>query len=479
MARRIWDHPILDFERGEPLKLIFEGREITAYPGESVAAALVAEGVDILGWSKLRGRPRGFFCGIGKCSSCLMVVDGIPNTRTCVTPVSPGMRVSRQRGPPPIPDVVPEFDLEREEVDLAILGGGPAGLSAAIAAADLGASVLLVDENFRPGGQLIKQTHKFFGSRENYAGVRGIEIARRLLSEVGGLGARWVLRSSAVADYPTGSGHRIVVRRPGGATLVDARAVIVGTGASENMLAFPNNDLPGVYGAGGLQTLMNVFGVLPGERALVIGAGNVGLIVAYQLLQAGARVEAVVEIMPRIGGYFVHAAKIRRMGVPILLRHTISRVLGRERVEGAEVVAVDDSWRAVEGSERTFDVDMVVLAVGLTPSVRIPAQAGADMIYVPQLGGHVPVHTPRLLTTLDGMYVAGDSSGIEEATTAMLEGRIAGAAAASDLGYAPDRAERVISEAQRQLESFRSGPFSSRVLEGKEMVWEKAREVIG
>ncbi|RLG46032.1 MAG: sarcosine oxidase subunit alpha, partial [Thermoproteota archaeon] len=210
----------------------------------------------------------------------------------------------------------------------------------------------------------------------------------------------------------------------------------------------------------------------------IVGAGNVGLILAYQLLQAGARVEAVVEIMPRIGGYFVHAAKIRRLGVPILLRHTIVRALGRERVEGAEIAQVDESWKPIEGTERVLDVDMVVLAVGLSPSCELPAQAGAEIVYVPELGGNVPLHGETLRTTVEGMWVAGDASGIEEATTAMLEGRIAGADAASELGYRPDRADSIVREALEELEAFRSGPFSERVLRGKKILWREYREVV-
>ncbi len=481
MPRRLVSHPILEFERGREVEFTFEGRRIRAFEFESVAAALVAEGIMTLGWSPRRLRPRGFFCGIGKCSSCLMTVDGVPNVRTCITPVREGMEVWRQRPLGELPRAPPPAAKAGElDVDLLIVGGGPAGLSAAIEAARLGARVAIADENLRPGGQLIKQTHKFFGSRENYAGVRGVEIARILLRELREIGERvtWLTRATVVADY-VGSAHDVVISTPEGPWRVRADAVVAATGAMENMIPFPNNDLPGVMGAGGLQTLMHVFGVVPGESALVVGAGNVGLILAYQLLQAGVRVEAIVEIMPKIGGYAVHAAKVRRMGVPILLRHTLSRAIGRERVEAAEVVRVDENFRPMEGTEEQFDVDMIVLAVGLTPSTEIPRQAGAEWDYVPELGGPVPVHDVLLRTTVEGMYVAGDSSGIEEATTAMLEGRVAGADAAAELGIGSDRAREVIEEALHQLEEFRRGPFSERVVRGKRRIWERAREVIG
>jgi len=479
LPRRLVAHPILEFDRGREVEFNFEGRRIRAFESESIAAALVAEGIFTLGWSPKRQRPRGFFCGIGKCSSCLMTVDGVPNVRTCITPVRDGVEVWRQRPLGELPKAPPsEAKTGELDVDLLVIGGGPAGLSAAIEASRLGARVAIADENMKPGGQLIKQTHKFFGSRENYAGVRGIEIARILLRELDGLSATWLTRATVVADY-VGRSHDVVVSTPEGPWRIRADAVVVSTGAMENMIPFPNNDLPGVMGAGGLQTLMHVFGVVPGESALIVGAGNVGLILAYQLLQAGVDVKAIVEIMPKIGGYAVHAAKVRRMGIPILLRHTLSRAIGKERVEGAEIVRVDENFRPIEGTEERFDVDMIVLAVGLTPSTEIPRQAGAAWDYVPELGGPVPIHDPYLRTSVGGMYVAGDSSGIEEATTAMLEGRVAGAHAAAELGLRPDRAEEVIKEALRQLEEFRSGPFSAKVVRGKQRVWERAREVIG
>lgn len=129
--------------------------------------------------------------------------------------------------------------------------------------------------------------------------------------------------------------------------LIRPKYVVIAAGAYENHLVFENNDLPGVMGAGGAQTLMNVWGVRPGNEVLVVGSGNVGLIISYQLLQAGAEVKAVVEALPRIGGWFVHAAKIRRYGVPILTSHTILGVNGTQRVEEAVIARVDENWNVV------------------------------------------------------------------------------------------------------------------------------------
>ena len=163
------------------------------------------------------------------------------------------------------------------------------------------------------GGQLVKQTHKFFGSEKQFASTRGIHIADRLTSRLEQLPGRVTLLTDAtvLGIYEDG-----VVTADISGTVQKFRpsAVIVATGAYEKTLAFPGNDLPGVYGAGAVQTLMNEYGILPGRRVLMVGAGNIGLIVSYQLMQAGVRVAAILDAAPKIGGYLVHAAKIARMG---------------------------------------------------------------------------------------------------------------------------------------------------------------------
>ncbi len=425
--RRIWEHPILTFKRGKKIKFFFEGREVEAYEGESIAAALYAIGVDVLSWSSKVERPRGAFCMIGKCSSCFMIVDGIPNTRTCIEPVREGVRVERQRGLAEIPLASTVYEAEEEEIletDILVIGGGPAGLSAALAAAKYGLNVVLVNEHFKLGGQLVKQTHKFFGSKELFGGLRGFQVGKELARKIAMYdNIRVLLQTTAYGIF---RGGWVGLMNKNKLYRVKPRYIIASTGASERYLAFPGNDLPGVMGAGGAQTLMNEYGILPGEEVVVVGSGNVGVIVSYQLLQAGAKVKAIVEIMPEIGAWFVHAAKIRRYGVPIFTSHTIKEAWGTDRVEGVTIVKVDEEFKPIPGTEKDIPCDLVLLAVGLTPDTRLFAQAGAVMKWIPELGGLVPLRTRYLETSVPGMYVAGDASGIEEATTAIIEGEIAG-----------------------------------------------------
>lgn len=347
-------------------------------------------------------------------------------------------------------------------VDVGVIGAGPAGLCAAIAAAEAGASVTVVDRQAAAGGQLVKQTHRFFGSREERAGTRGTALAKELAAKTVGLGVEVVLEAEVLGCYDDGvvlfeRSHRVHKLKPS--------RLILAAGAAERMLPFPGNDLPGVYGAGAVQTLMNVYGVRPGRRAVMVGAGNIGLIVGYQLIQAGVDVVAVVEAAPVIGGYLVHAAKLRRSGVPILTGHTVTRALGDGQVDRVEVAAVGDGWAPIPGTERQFQADVLCLAVGLSPLVELHCQLGCGTRHVPELGGHVPVRDARLQTTRAGVFVAGDAAGVEEASVAMVEGRLAGLSAAADLGYTATYSQQA-AECRAALRRLRAGPLADKVRRG-------------
>ncbi len=361
-----------------------------------------------------------------------------------------------------------------DNLDLLVVGGGPAGLCGAIEAARSGLNVLVVDEGVVPGGQLVKQTHKFFGSEEFYASVRGMKIATKLLDDLGSYeNARIVTESSVLAIYE--EGIPVLDRRSDSVTLYRPSSILFATGASEKFLQFDNNDLPGVYGAGAVQTLMNQYGILPGNTVLMIGSGNIGLIVSYQLLQAGVEVKAIIEASGRIGGYEVHAEKVKRSGVPILLKHTITKALGRDSVIGAVISALDEKWKPVPGTEREIVVDTICIAVGLSPSVELIAQAGGEIKYVAELGGYVPVRDYNQKSTVGNIYVAGDASGIEEATTAMIEGRIAGLNIVKDITGSCD-IDR-LNSLHQNLDKFRSGPTSSKTRTGLKKIGSTITEI--
>ena len=339
--------------------------------------------------------------------------------------------------------------------EMVCVGAGPAGLAAAVEAARNGVQVVVYDENDRPGGQLFKQIHKFFGSREHHAMERGFDIGNNFLDEARQLGVEVSLNSVVLGIYENGALNVMIRDR---IEPVKAERTLVATGASENMIPFPGWTLPGVIGAGAAQTMANIHGIRPGNTLLMVGSGNVGIIVSYQMLQAGCRVAAVIDAAPEIGGYAVHAAKIARTGVPFFMSHTIKEAHGQNRVEGATIIEVDAQWKPIAGTEKRFDVDTICIAVGLNPTTQLLRMAGCKIAHVPGLGGRVPAHDLNQETSVRGIYVAGDAAGIEEASTAIIEGRIAGLAIARSLGYLAESEFLVQRDAQlKSIVGLRSG----------------------
>lgn len=361
-----------------------------------------------------------------------------------------------------------------EKREIAIVGGGPAGLAASIEAAKSGAQVLLIDENARPGGQLFKQIHKFFGSKAHNAGIRGFAIGRKLLEETKEAGVEVWLNSNVIGLYD--GNHLSVVKSTGEnkkITTVEAEKILICTGAQENAINFEGWTLPGVMGAGCAQTMANVNRVLPGRRILMIGSGNVGLIVSYQLMQAGAEVVGIVEAADHVGGYGVHAAKVRRAGVPFYLRHTIVRAIPGENQEvcAAVIGQLDDKWNIIPGTEQTLEVDTICIAAGLRPLSKLAQMYGIKHDFIPELGGWMPMHDENMETSVPGVYVAGDTAGVEEANTAMDEGRLAGVAMAEALGHlSKEEAEQRKDETRKRLNSLRLGQFGERRLKAKERI---------
>jgi NADPH-dependent 2,4-dienoyl-CoA reductase/sulfur reductase-like enzyme len=352
-----------------------------------------------------------------------------------------------------------------EEKELVIIGGGPAGLSSAIEARKKGVDVLLIDENLRPGGQLFKQIHRFFGSKEHLAGVRGFVIGEKLLKEVKELNVEVWLNSTVYGIF---KGNVIGVIKDGKNIVLKAKSIILATGAIENPLSFPGWTLPGVMGAGACQTMINIHRVLPGKKVLMIGSGNVGLIVSYQLLQAKADVLGVVEIMPKIGGYLVHALKIKRYGVPIYLSTTILEAYGKEEVEGAVICPVDNDFKPIFKKKKEIEVDLICIAVGLSPLNELLYQAGCLFTYKGYLGGFVALHNENMETSVPGIYVAGDCSGVEEASTAMEEGKLAGISVAEKLKGKIFKEEK--EEIVKRLNDFRIGTFGEKRRIAKEEI---------
>jgi sarcosine oxidase subunit alpha len=412
---RIEQHPILEVEGEAAVPFYFNGKKLLARPGEVISSALFAHGIKIFGHHAKDGSPQGMFCANGQCSQCLVLADGVP-VKGCMVAVTEGMRVTSCDEVPELPGsdtpAAGFTSIRKAETDVLIIGGGPAGITAALELAPHGVDIIIVDDKHRLGGKLVLQTHSFFGTvADCYAGTRGIDIATKLAAEVGECANTDVmLNTTAVACFED---KRIGVVRGGEYVLIHPKKLLIATGAREKALAFPGCDLPGVYGAGAFQTLVNRDLVRPSEKLFIVGGGNVGLIAAYHAIQAGIGVVGVVEALPEVGGYKVHQDKIKRLGIPVWTSHTVKCIHGREGVEAVTIAEVDGDFVEIPGTERTFDADTLLVAVGLNPVNEFYDQASAFGMDV---------------------YSAGDALEIAEASAAIFSGRIAGRRIAQALG---------------------------------------------
>lgn len=340
--------------------------------------------------------------------------------------------------------------MEELHVDVAVVGGGPAGLSAALAAARAGLSVALIDEYAAPGGQIWRRRFDEVGE----AAPRSLPgAARELCAALAASTVRVLSGASVWAATPRPEAS------PGGLALpspvdppdllltgpvverVRASAVVLATGAYDRPIAFPGWTLPGVMTAGGAQALAKGQGVIPGRRVLIAGAGPFLLPVAAQLAARGAKVVAVAEasrrrdwarVSPRMAG---HPGKLKEyLGYRTKVRtiqwgHVLVRADGAARVESATIAECGPDW-APTGRERTFAVDAVCTAYGFLPSVDLARALGCE------LRGDAVAHDGDMATSVPGVYVAGEATGIGGSDLAQVEGELAGAMAAAHVARA-------------------------------------------
>lgn len=441
---RIKTHPILTETNTPTIPFYWGKQKLTGKTGEMISSALFANGIKVFGHHPKDNSPQGIYCANGQCSQCLVLANEIP-VKACMTPIEENMQVEPINGLYDLPavkadDVTAASGISCKETDVLILGGGPAGLSAAIELGKLGISVILVDDKDRLGGKLVLQTHRFFGSSEAvYAGTRGIEIARKLENETRAQASVEVwLRSTALAVFEDKSvgilQHNDTYRQ------VKPKVLLVATGAREKSLPFVGNTLPGVYGAGAFQTLVNRDMVKPCKNLFIVGGGNVGLIAGYHAIQAGIHVAGLVEAAPQCGGYKVHLDKLKRSGVPVFTSTTIVKALGTESVERVVIAKVDEHFQPIPGTEQEYACDTVLIAVGLDPVNEFAKKAK-------ELGMQV--------------YSAGDAKEIAEASAAIFSGKIAGNQIATLLGK---RQEPIPLEWSEFEEVLKSRPGKTRAV---------------
>jgi len=336
MKKRIQEHPILNTDSKNVIQFYFNDKEYHAEEGMMISTALAANDIHVMNHHPKDQLPQGIFCANGQCSQCLLLADGIP-VKSCVTEIKQGMRVNILTCYPQVDQIEKESfryePKEEKKCSVLIIGGGPAGLSAAIYLSRFNINIILVDDKPELGGKLTLQTHQFFGSiADCHAGSRGMDIAVQLKQDLMEKKNVEIMTNTTVSavfeDKKVGAfsiEHGYITIQPD--------VILNAAGAREKMLHFPGSYLPNIYGAGAFQTLVNRDKIKAAERILVVGGGNVGLIAAYHALQADIDVAAVIEAMPEVSGYKVHRDKIKRLGIPILTSHTILSCWGKDKVE--------------------------------------------------------------------------------------------------------------------------------------------------
>ncbi len=428
---------------GAVVSIRFDDRPVEALEGETVAAALSAAG--ILAFRRTQaGAPRGLHCGMGACHDCVVTIDGRPGQRACVTAVRAGMEIGSE--PParmtPIAAVAPQ---EERSPEVLVVGGGPAGISAATAAAEAGADVVLLDERPAIGGQYTRPLGAALGDTAPDARFRRGAAARERAVRAG-----VTIETDSLA-WGAFAADEIAALVRGTAVTFRPRRLILATGAHERPVPIPGWTLPGVLTTGGLQTLVRTQLVCPGERVLLAGTGPLNLQVACELIARGVMPVAVADSAPapwsaqgsaswRDAVRMLTAAPdlmaeamrmlwiLRREGVPVLWSTGLQRLTGSGRVEAAVL------------PDRVIPVDVVALNAGFQPEAGVARALGVSHRFVDSGLGHLATDTDADgRTSLASVFAVGDGAALGGARVAEARGRLAGLAAARDLGHmAPD-----------------------------------------
>ena len=466
-------------DRSRELHFSFDGKEYTAFEGDTIGSALYAAGRRTFSRSFKYHRRRGLMCCAGQCPNCLVQVDDAPGVRACTEPVREGMQVVHMNASPSLdldamratdlvggPFTPPGFyyktfirprrlwpfyekvlrhaaglgrlrrsqperewrsEYRRRHADVLVVGGGAAGLSAAIAAAKRGADVVLADEGAEPGGRLLAEG--------------GETYARELAARARELGVEVLVNAPALGAFdglvPVWQGDTLHQIR--------TRCQVFATGAIEQPLVFPGNDLPGVMLSGGALRLMNLYGVQPGTRAVVATVDDRGLYAALALLDAGVEVACVADLRPKWP--FEPTRRLEAAGVELVNDATVLEARGRSQLQGVVVGAPG----ADEGDGRTIGCDLLVVSGGSSPATSLITQAGGRTSYDGEHGHFALTELPP------AAYAAGEVAGRGLTDAAVLSGALAGADAAHSLGFGdPESRER----AERDRESLEARPAS-------------------
>lgn len=412
---KIDSHPILEVPKVEKVLFTFNGQQIEGEKGFTIAAALHQAGFPVHSHS-LRNRNRSLECGIGKCGACEMLVDGRIK-RICITKVDGIQEVSEiPKDYTPIVEHVDEFEpVKVYKTRVTIVGAGPAGLACRELLNNHNVSNIVVDNNDIIGGQFLMQTHQFFffEKEKKFGGMRGFDIAQTLAGD----DLSGIFLNSTVWDIL--EGKRLAVKNilTEEVYYIESEFLVVASGAVPFLPAFENDDLPGVFTAAVVQKMMNSEFTLLGKNVLTVGAGNIGYLTSYQLMQAGANVTAIIEAQSREGGFPVQANRVRRLGIPVITSKILLKAIPNDDNTGivGAVVADCENFKPIPGTEQVIDgIDAINICTGLVPDDQL-------LIKGKEIFGR-------------NVYGAGDAIRIGEGTSAVLRGKQVAYEILDDLG---------------------------------------------
>lgn len=317
------------------------------------------------------------------------------------------------------------------KTDVLVIGGGPAGLAAAIAAHKQGADVLLVEREQRLGGILKQCIHDGFGLVRFQEKLSGPEYAGRFIDEFHDLQIPALTQTFVTDLEKTADGFRAAVVNRKGVTIIDTKSLILATGCRERTAkqVFIHGTRPaGVFTAGTAQHFINLMGELPTKKCVILGSGDIGLIMARRLTLEGANVVGVYEIKPTPSGLTrnIHQC-LHDYDIPLYLSHTVTRVFGDDRLNAVEIAEVDDKMRPIPGTEEIIECDSLILSVGLIPENELAEKLGVELD--PHTKG--PKCDANLMTNISGVFSCGNALHVNDLVDYVSEsGEIAGQSAA-------------------------------------------------
>jgi sarcosine oxidase subunit alpha len=438
-------------DRDRSLRFTFDGREYSGLPGDTLASALLANGVHVVARSIHHGRPRGIFAAGVEEPNALVQIEA-PHSEPMLTATTVELfdglqaRGLQGKGRLEAPDDGVFYDKMNAHCDVLVVGAGPAGLAAALAAGRSGARVMLLDEQSEPGGSLL-------GIREPLDGAPAGDWVARAVAELEALPeVRVLTRTTALGAHD----HNYVValeRRTDhlGAEApahlsrqrvwhIRAREIVVAAGAHERPIAFAGNDRPGIMLAGAARTYVNRYAVAPGRRAVVFTTNDSGLATALDLAGAGIEVAAVVDARPDVPQHWGSVCRDR--GIELLAGHAVTGTTGDDRLTAVRVAPIDAAGAAA-GAARTLACDLLAVSGGWNPAVHLFSHAGGKLRFDESLAAFVPAE-PR-----SGIAVAGAAGGLGSLGSCLADGARAGARAAARLGFASEELRLPAAEEQR------------------------------